>query len=53
MSEAATHFVAPLTFQALSGHPVLTDQQSSSSDNGMAHIRFSRESDLLRSEAHV
>ena len=47
MSEAATHFVAPLTFQALSGHPVLTDQQSSSSDSGMAHIRFSRESNLL------
>ncbi|MFA9950226.1 bifunctional phosphopantothenoylcysteine decarboxylase/phosphopantothenate--cysteine ligase CoaBC [Dentiradicibacter hellwigii] len=47
MSEAATHFVAPLTFQALSGHPVLTDQQSSSIDSGMAHIRFSRESDLL------
>src|SRR6266850_4103162 len=25
MTEAATHFVGPLTFQALSGHPVLTD----------------------------
>lgn len=26
MSEAATHFVAPLTFQALSGRPVYTSQ---------------------------
>ncbi len=25
MTQAATHFVGPLTFQALSGHPVLTD----------------------------
>jgi phosphopantothenoylcysteine decarboxylase/phosphopantothenate--cysteine ligase len=25
MTPAATHFVGPLTFQALSGHPVLTD----------------------------
>src|SRR6266478_5056582 len=25
MTDAATHFVGPLTFQALSGHPVLTD----------------------------
>jgi phosphopantothenoylcysteine decarboxylase/phosphopantothenate--cysteine ligase len=25
MTEAATHFVGPLTFQALSGHPVLTN----------------------------
>ena len=47
MSEAATHFVAPLTFQALSGHTVLTDSQGAQTDNGMAHIQFSREADLL------
>jgi phosphopantothenoylcysteine decarboxylase/phosphopantothenate--cysteine ligase len=46
MSEAATHFVAPMTFQALSGNRVHTDPWDTDG-NGMAHIRFSREADVL------
>jgi phosphopantothenoylcysteine decarboxylase / phosphopantothenate---cysteine ligase len=42
MTEAATRFVGPLTFQALSGRPVLTDLWASGSDNGMGHIDVSR-----------
>lgn len=37
MTEAATHFVGPLTFQALSGHPVLT-QTLDPSAYRMAHL---------------
>ena len=47
MTEAATHFVTPTTFQALSGNRVFTDQWDESVDNGMAHINFSREADVL------
>ena len=47
MSEAATHFVTPLTFQALSGQPVCTDPWETQSPNGMAHINLSRQADLL------
>lgn len=37
MTEAACHFIAPATLQALSGRPVLVDQWDAAS-NGMAHI---------------
>jgi phosphopantothenoylcysteine decarboxylase/phosphopantothenate--cysteine ligase len=37
MTEAATHFVGPLSFQALSGHPVLT-QTLDPSAYRMAHL---------------
>jgi phosphopantothenoylcysteine decarboxylase/phosphopantothenate--cysteine ligase len=47
MTEAATHFVTPLTFQALSGKPVLTQLWDVGADNGMAHIDFSRNVDAL------
>ncbi len=47
MTEAATHFVTPLTFQALSGKPVLTQLWDAGADNGMAHIDFSRDVDAL------
>jgi phosphopantothenoylcysteine decarboxylase/phosphopantothenate--cysteine ligase len=47
MTEAATHFVTPTTFQALSGNPVLTGLWDASAANGMAHIGFSREADVL------
>ena len=46
MTDAATRFVTPLTFQALSGRPVLTDQWDASIDNGMPHIELSRQADL-------
>ena len=47
MTDAATRFVAPITFQALSGRPVLTDLWASGSDNGMGHIDLSRGADLV------
>lgn len=47
MSAAATRFVAPLTFQALSGKPVLTRLWDADVDNGMAHIDYSRAVDAV------
>ena len=47
MSEAATHFVTPVTFQALSGKLVFTDQWDPRVANNMAHIDLSREADVL------
>lgn len=47
MTDAATHFVTPTTFQALSGKPVFSDPWDERAANGMAHINFSREADLL------
>ena len=45
MTPAACEFVSPLTFQALSGEPVLTDLGQN--DNAMAHIQAVRQADLL------
>jgi phosphopantothenoylcysteine decarboxylase/phosphopantothenate--cysteine ligase len=42
MTEAACRFVTPLTLQALSGRPVLTDLWRTGADNGMGHINLSR-----------
>jgi phosphopantothenoylcysteine decarboxylase/phosphopantothenate--cysteine ligase len=42
MTEAATRFVAPATFQALTGKPVATDLWDASFANNMAHIELSR-----------
>jgi hypothetical protein len=47
MTEAATRFVAPLTFQALSGRPVLTDLWASAASDGMGHIAVSRGADMI------
>ena len=47
MSEAATRFVTPVTFQALSGHPVFTDQWDDRQPNNMAHIELTRNTDAL------
>jgi phosphopantothenoylcysteine decarboxylase/phosphopantothenate--cysteine ligase len=47
MTGGATHFVTPTTFQALSGNPVLTSLWDTGSADGMAHISFSREADVL------
>ncbi|GAB4060112.1 bifunctional phosphopantothenoylcysteine decarboxylase/phosphopantothenate--cysteine ligase CoaBC [Uliginosibacterium sediminicola] len=46
MTDAATRFVTPLTFQALSGNPVWTELWNPQSANGMAHINLSRTADL-------
>ena len=47
MTEAATRFVAPVTFQALSGEPVWTDLWDSRVPDGMGHIAHSRDRDLI------
>ncbi len=47
MTEAATHFVTPVTFQALSGKPVFTDQWDARMPNAMAHIDLSRQADAI------
>ena len=47
MTEAATRFVTPVTFQALSGNPVFSDQWDARVANNMAHIDLSRKADVL------
>ena len=47
MTEAATHFVGPVTFQALSGQPVFLDQWDARLPNNMPHIDLSREADCI------
>ncbi|MDQ0142171.1 bifunctional phosphopantothenoylcysteine decarboxylase/phosphopantothenate--cysteine ligase CoaBC [Cupriavidus necator] len=47
MTEAATHFITPVTMQALSGRPVFTSQWDARIDNNMAHIDLSREADAI------
>lgn len=42
MSEAATHFITPVTMQALSGRPVFVSQWDGRIDNNMAHIDLTR-----------
>jgi phosphopantothenoylcysteine decarboxylase/phosphopantothenate--cysteine ligase len=47
MSEAATKFMTPVTMQALTGHPVYTDQWDARISNNMAHIELSRKADVI------
>jgi phosphopantothenoylcysteine decarboxylase/phosphopantothenate--cysteine ligase len=47
MTEAACRFVTPVTMQALSGQPVLTDLWDPSIPNAMGHIELSRDRDLI------
>jgi phosphopantothenoylcysteine decarboxylase/phosphopantothenate--cysteine ligase len=47
MTPAATHFIAPMTLQALSGNPVLTDLWQSGAANAMGHIDLSRHADAI------
>ncbi|WP_341666819.1 bifunctional phosphopantothenoylcysteine decarboxylase/phosphopantothenate--cysteine ligase CoaBC [Alcaligenes sp. SDU_A2] len=47
MTESATRFMAPLTFQALSGRPVYTDLWDARVPNNMAHIQLSRQADAI------
>lgn len=47
MSRAATEFVTPLTFQALSGNPVLVDTHDGHLTRGMSHIDLTREADVF------
>lgn len=45
MTASAQRFVAPLTFQSLTGKPVATDMWNAGVDNGMPHIELSRDRD--------
>jgi phosphopantothenoylcysteine decarboxylase/phosphopantothenate--cysteine ligase len=47
MTEAARHFITPVTMQALSGHTVYTDQWDSRIANNMAHIDLTRDADAI------
>jgi len=47
MTAAATRFVGPLTFQALTGAPVLTDLLDPGADRSYGHLQLARAADLL------
>ncbi len=47
MTEAATHFITPVTLQALSGRPVFVDAWDTRPDNAMAHITLTRGADAV------
>ena len=47
MTKAATEFVGPLTFQALSGNPVHTDLLNPDAEAAMGHIQLARWADLI------
>jgi phosphopantothenoylcysteine decarboxylase/phosphopantothenate--cysteine ligase len=47
MTPAATRFVAPLTFQALSGAPVLTDLFDPAAESTYGHLAMARMADLV------
>jgi phosphopantothenoylcysteine decarboxylase/phosphopantothenate--cysteine ligase len=47
MTEAATHFVAPLTFQALTGRPVHVDPFRLLDQTDMAHLSLAWRADVL------
>lgn len=42
MTESARQFVTPLTFQALSGHPVLTDYFDPAQEGNFGHLDLAR-----------
>ena len=47
MTEAATRFVAPLTFQSLSGHPVITSIWQADDRPDAQHVALARWAELL------
>ena len=47
MTEAAEHFITPVTMQALSGRPVYGSQWDAREPNNMPHINLSREADAI------
>lgn len=47
MTRAATAFVTPLTFQALSGHPVPLELLDSDAESAMGHIHLARWADRI------
>ncbi len=47
MTDAALEFIRPLTFQALSGHPVASSLFDGNSDDAMEHIDLARWAELI------
>ncbi|KAG1216426.1 hypothetical protein G6F35_010019 [Rhizopus arrhizus] len=47
MTEAATHFITPVTMQALSSRPVFVDAWDARVPNNMAHIDLTRGADAV------
>lgn len=47
MTRSATQFVTPLTFQAISGHPVITEMFAPTDDPEIKHIEIGQSVDLL------
>ncbi|MFO7604487.1 MAG: bifunctional phosphopantothenoylcysteine decarboxylase/phosphopantothenate--cysteine ligase CoaBC [Gammaproteobacteria bacterium] len=47
MTRSATAFVTPLTFQAVSGHPVHHELIDEAAEAGMGHIELSRWADVI------
>jgi phosphopantothenoylcysteine decarboxylase/phosphopantothenate--cysteine ligase len=47
MTKAACRFVAPLTYAALSGNPVLTDMFAAEEAHSLSHIQLGQEADLI------
>jgi phosphopantothenoylcysteine decarboxylase / phosphopantothenate---cysteine ligase len=47
MTEAAEHFITPVTMQALSNRPVYGSQWDAREPNNMPHINLSREADAI------
>jgi phosphopantothenoylcysteine decarboxylase/phosphopantothenate--cysteine ligase len=47
MTQAATQFITPVTMQALTGHPVYTDQWDARIANNMPHIDLTRNVDAI------
>jgi phosphopantothenoylcysteine decarboxylase/phosphopantothenate--cysteine ligase len=47
MTKSAIQFVSPLTFQALSGHPVHSELLDADEENAMGHITLARWADVL------
>ena len=47
MTDAACHFITPITMQALSGRAVHSKMWDASIPNGMPHIELSREADAI------
>lgn len=46
MTEAATRFVTPMTFQVLTGHPVATDLWGERQSDALDHVEYARWADL-------
>ena len=47
MTEAATRFVPPMTFQVLTGHAVATDLWGERQSDALDHVEFARWADLV------